>query len=219
MSEGEAEAESGAIRSSSIPYPQYEILNSHFIEIFKYFYDKIVLSKIVFFTLRCGRNSYSMDKVRKWLSRFSDLYIIVQSPKAGIHYHGCFVPLKKVAQLNRGVHFTSHSLGSQQEKLLNEPCEPMGHPAHPLIPHYSVGSQLLLVCEEIRRTMSLKNETPYKPIDMIKRVQGRRSRRRAKDKKAFHLNSVKDYLIKNFEENKVPAYYDHLIITMSVYAN
>ena len=183
-------------------------------------------SKIHFFTLKSYRNNYSMDKVRKWLARFAKMYIIVQSPQGGIHYHGLYVPHKTPGQLNRGTKFTQHPLGDSKEELLVERLTPGALPRvkHPVVGGEK-GMKLMNLCAAIRQqgTMILyrwnhiddtQRDSLREVKSVVKRVEGRRSRRRVNVKRNFHVRSCEDYLLKNYHENSDPIYRDHLFIKM-----
>lgn len=169
--------------------------------------SKFPRSKTEFFTLKSYGDKYSIDKVRKWLSKFSNCFMIVKSPVGGNHYHGAYHAIKKPGQLNRGTKFTHHVIGNNDGKMRVVPEQkyaPIPHPSDDI--PYQIGVLMMIVCESIRDNYGVHDN------NIVARVKARCARRRAKKKLDFHMNEVNKYLLKNYLENSEPMYYDHLFI-------
>lgn len=71
------------------------------------FFSKKPFNKCFFITLKDNQQRPAwkkMDKVRKWISKFSSHYIIVRSPKEGVHFHALVFADRNRITFFKGIH-------------------------------------------------------------------------------------------------------------------
>lgn len=165
------------------------------------FLETCSASKIEFFTLKCNKDLWSMDKVRKWASSFASHYLIVSSPRNGRHYHG--LVFRDIGQIRyrKGVHLRVDPVGTCSQACFLETAQSPPVEFHKYVPGL-VGALLLDVNRQI---------DGYK-TSITKRHKAARQRKLKVRSKSLHLNRVAAYLFKNFYENSNPKYLQHLIV-------
>lgn len=158
-------------------------------------------SKVLFFTLKDNKDTWSLDKVRKWVSKYASKYFIVSSPRNGRHFHGLVYRDLSQVRYRNGVHMRVDPVGEcrancYMEPIVNPPVE-----KHPYVPGL-VGALLLDVNRQVD---GYRTSLPA-------RKRAARLRKLKVRSTSLHLNRISAYLFKNFYENENPKYLTHLII-------
>lgn len=177
--------------------------------------EEYPLSRLFFITIRDPKGTSRFDtisKVRTWVRRYSNCYMIVRSPSGGLHYHvlAGIEPHKKICPI-KGIHFHFFSLDNDQ---------PEYHPPDATIAKEDrrckyvaeqiVWNKFKCLCPEISQTII------YDISTMVKNYwekQRRKSKRGAlKAKVAAKLTNVCNYLNQNLMENEMQErYFDYYI--------
>lgn len=158
-------------------------------------------SRTIFVTIKSTPKSkpWSMDRARKYLTRYSDRFLLVESPKNGIHFHALvFLKKNRYPPPVKYVHMNIQTVGGEIKQII--PSEPEGPDPE------EVKEEIFSKCcsEDL-----LTQIITQKISNMIRRYWDklRRKERRlvAKTERQRHLLNILNYLDKNFRENKPEA--------------
>lgn len=199
-------------------------------------FKKVNPSLVVLITLKDNqqRPTWSnMDKVRKWLCKFSDLFFLVKSPVNGIHFHAIAKIDRNKLRVFKGVHLRIDPVGKSKPKSVGDFNEPY-HEAHPMTRHDTritrLSNEVYLsnsVCT-FRSDITIHLKIPYlwrvqimevtkeirlrfggKKTSLPSRIKAKKYRLMRKLKMNDNIGRVINYLVKNANENLNPVPYDH----------
>lgn len=168
------------------------------LEVLKEF-RQIPYKNLKFITIRDPKQDKwtKMDKPRKFLQRYSEKFLIVQSPKGGIHFHA-------LAVLHKPIKF---------QKGINIRCDDVGGKRNINIPEYDPYTP---TSDDIRSAKSLRIKPDYAWIitgqlcHMIKkhfsRIKASAQASASKTKKEKCLMRILNYIEKNYYENTETLY-------------
>lgn len=163
----------------------------------------VPLSKLMFFTFKDNSGKYhKMDKVRKWCSRWSHHHLIVRSPVGGFHFHGLALRNDKTINYLKGIHLDIQPVGDgPRDPVIPQPGV-IPYPSHPYIKDYEVSSNFMVLMRELRERFGGPRAS------LPDRIRSRKARMKGKLHHSRHINSIMDYLKKNFYEGAGIPYDD-----------
>jgi len=140
------------------PHRNVEFKMSQYFEFFRH-------KKTDFITIKCnqGQRYQTIDPVRKLLARSYASYVVVRSPKEGVHWHAVATGNKKPLRVRRGVHLKMLRVGSMSVSRANrKPRE------DPLKNDAGIFSQLRYVIDKMKASAaSAARERDADIIDVL----------------------------------------------------
>lgn len=172
----EVKPEHGPDRDPPSPVPLTDIY-SHFLP----------QKTLHFITIKCNKQKkfQTIDSVRKLISRYYCSYVIVRSPKTGIHWHILAAPsCKRSLKVPKGTHLKVQVLGRLNVSTSNRrPRE------DPMLADASLYSQLRYVRQQAKPSVVSKSLA-----------------------RSTELAQVITYLLQNLLENETKSTFGHLAI-------
>jgi len=82
------------------------------------------MSRLYFITIRDPHQTWKLDKVRSWVRRYSDIYVIVSSPVGGTHFHILLgAKTHSVLTAVKGIHFDIKPIQARKTIIFDERWE------------------------------------------------------------------------------------------------
>lgn len=179
-------------------------MSSH-ISDFSILMEKVPRSRLFFITVRDASKKLNINKFRKWLDKFTDHYMVVNSPVGGVHFHVLASTIKPLPYLKGNVHLHIQPLQKERDYVAPPMFQTDSYVDHPIIPG-SVGRFLMAVNESIRLLFNQPR------TGLPQRLKARINANRARGQKSKDVSGCVNYLIKNYNENPNPIYYTNMYI-------
>lgn len=173
---------------------------------------KLPIGKLVFITIKDNSQRSvwcKIDKVRKWLSKFSDHYFIVRGRVNGFHFHVLALKKHTNIRLFKGIHMRFDPVSVVKRESSYDFNEPY-HESHPCSVDYRWGVNIMEVNQEIRMKFGgLKSSLPS-------RIKAKAYRQLRKLRINDDVGRILNYLVKNINESCYPTVYEDYYITTNL---
>lgn len=169
---------------------------------------KYPFSRLAFITIRDPSQKTKwteMSKIRTWIRRYSDDYVIVRGMSGGIHFHLLAgIKINKTIKPQKGIHFHIKYLNDKTEIYYDSPEEVQSRLKREYYRHEKfeeITSEIDINCQCIISQITAMIKTYWK------RKRQQQKKQKVSDKKMKKIISVINYLQQNLEENKEPDHY------------
>lgn len=181
-------------------------------------FKKVPQARRVFFTVKNNAKPWTMDRCRKWLKQFTTTYVVVQSPKGGVHHHGIFTTdVGRTVRHCKGVHMLLTPLGKPKKEELcpriprERIIEREMHPVYQNLDYPNID----MPYEWAEDVMDINREIDCMKSSLPKRIKSRKAAAVRRSKVGKSVEAGLEYLKKNFYENTNPQIYKHVNVKIT----
>lgn len=172
-------------------------------------------SRIYFVTIRDAKQSAKwarLSTVRTWVRRYSSCYVIVQSPKGGVHHHVLMgvEPHKKLVP-KKGIHFDIKLIEERKSEYVYDEAIVKEERRCKYVAECITADRCDRLIPSPAREILYDITTELKARWLRSATKAKVSERQAR--KIWRLNSIIDYMVQNIEENPLPELFEHYYVS------